>query len=156
MNWWSANIASSIQDNNGSFWAWSPKMPLDVDTLHSPKEAQRFLLCLCRVGDKNLMKHSSNCKFTLPATAILVLKLFCSTHQRKWKNELRMKIRVSMPGKKKRGEDPVEQTCPDRNCWSRALGKGGRWWWEVTGQQVPCPASAWFSRKAVSCRKRKN
>jgi len=37
-----------------------------------------------------------------------------------------MKIRVSMQRNKKRGENPVEQMCPDRNCWSRALGKGGR------------------------------
>lgn len=131
-------------------------MPLDIDTIHSPKEAHRFLLRLCRVGDKNLMKHSSDFKFTLPATAILVLKLFCSTHQRKWKNELGMKIRVSMQRNKKRGENPVEQMCPDRNCWSRALGKGGRWWREVTGQQVPCSTSAWFSQEAVSSWKWKN
>lgn len=66
-----------------------------------------------------------------------------------------MKIRVSMQGKK-RGEDPVGQVCPDRNCWYRALVKGGKPGWETFEQRVPYSASAWFSWKAVSSQQWKN
>lgn len=66
-----------------------------------------------------------------------------------------MKIRVSMQGKK-RGENPVGQVCSDRNCWFRALVKGGKRGWETFEQRVPYSASAWFSWKAVSSQQWKN